>query len=86
MSYTVQLVSESGSFAAPYGDDVEHCNSLKELDALLDYWEGQHDRVGSDSTAASLLVWKGKLEDVTDAYPDFEVKRGKRGGLVKSPC
>lgn len=82
-SYTLQQCSESGSFAAPSGTDVYHATNLADLDWYLDNWEEQHDRFGSDSADASLLVWRGRLDDVTDVYPDFQCRRGPRGGLIR---
>jgi hypothetical protein len=81
--YTLQQCSESGSFAAPSGTNVYHAANLADLDWYLDNWEEQHDRVGSDSAGAQLLVWRGRLDDVTDVYPDFLCRRGPRGGLIR---
>jgi len=78
---TYQLVSESGSFAAPSGKDLRH-GTRETADHLLSDWASAHDRVGSDRIDASLLVWKGYYEDVTDIYPDYQVKYGTRGGFV----
>ena len=84
--YTFQTISECGSFAAPQGDDVHHASSLEVLRSHLETWREEHDRVGSDCEAASLLVWKGDLDDVTDQYPDFEMRLGPRNGAVIIPC
>ena len=86
MIYTTLLASESGSFASPQGDDVTVCKNKKEVAGLLDYWKQQHDLVGSDSSQASIHVFIGKHEDVTDMYPDFIVSSGPRGGCRFTPC
>lgn len=86
MIYTLQTISESGSFAAPEGTDVRHASSLADLRWHLDNWSDEHGRVGADESNASLLVWKGRLDDVTDLYPDFIVRLGPRGGLVRESC
>lgn len=85
-SYTAQQCSESGSFAPPQADEVHHASSLAGLDWLLDSWEDEHDKVGSDSADATLMVWRGRLDNVQDLYPDFICRRGKRGGLVREAC
>ena len=84
--YTVQTMSESGSFAPPSPTSVYHVTSLADLDWVLEGWEGEHGEVGSDSADASLMVWRGRLNDVQDVYPDFICRRGKRGGLVREAC
>ena len=81
MKMTYQLVSESGSFGAPYGQDVEH-GSKKDAESLLSYWVNQHDRVGSDSAMASIYAYVGHYDDVTDMCPDYEIKRGPHDGTV----
>lgn len=86
MRYTFQTVSESGSFAFPNGTDVRHASSLRDLRWFLDSWMDEHDRVGSDSRDAHLMVWRGHLEDVTDQYPDFELRLGPRGGAIRCAC
>lgn len=86
MNYTYQEISESGSFGHPMGDDVNHASNLRELSRALEHWQDAHDRVGSDPQLASLMVWKGTLDDVTDIYPEFELKPGPRGGVIRSNC
>jgi hypothetical protein len=86
MKYTYQTISESGSFSAPWGDDVEHASSVRELRRALEHWQDSHNRVGSDEQDASLMVWKSELDDVTDIYPEFILKGGPRGGVVKESC
>ena len=86
MLYTLQTVSESGSFAQPDGTDVRYASNLRDLRWFLDSWMDDHDRVGSDSRDARLVVWKGRLPDVTDCYPDFELRPGPRGGIVRCLC
>jgi hypothetical protein len=84
--YTYQTISESGSFSSPEGADVGHARNKRDLRRALERWQDSHDRVGSDEQLASLIVWKGELDDVTDVYPDFEVKPGPRGGVRFEPC
>jgi len=86
MAYTIQLHSTSGSFASPWGHDVEHATNLAGVRESLEDWADQHLQVGSDRTDAHALVWKGHLEDVTDAEPDFELTVGPRGGIRRQPC
>jgi hypothetical protein len=83
MNYTYQETSESGSFSQPWGNDVSHASSIKELRHALERWQDSHNRVGSDERDASLVVWKGTLEDVTDVYPEFILKPGPRGGMIR---
>lgn len=81
MKMTYQCVSESGSFGTPEGSDVEH-GTKGEAGTLLNYWEREHYHVGSNESNASMLAWVGTLDDVQDIYPDFQVVRGSRGGIV----
>jgi len=83
MKYTYQLMSDSGSFGVPEGDDVRDGRKVS-AENLLDSWEREHDRVGSDRKDAYLLAWIGRIGNTTDVYPDYEVHRGPRGGLVWS--
>ncbi len=86
MKYTYQTISESGSFSSPEGTDVSHASSKRDLRRALERWQYSHSRVGSDETQASLLVWKGELDDVQDVYPDFEVTSGPKLGARFSAC
>lgn len=85
-NYTLQLCSESGSFAAPRGTDTCHATSKSDVSWYLDDWADQHDRVGSDSADAYVVVFKGKLDSVQDIYPDYVVKIGPRGGHRWEPA
>ena len=84
MRYTYQTLTESGSFSAPWGDDVGHADSLDQLRAALDWWAGEVSALADEP--AWLRVWMGHETDVTDLYPDFEVFQGPRGGMVRVPC
>lgn len=86
MNYTYQRSTESGSFAAPDGTDVEYARNKKELHLALERWQDDHDRLGADCQQAELVVWKGTLDDVTDQYPDFVIKGGPRGGMIIKEC
>ena len=83
MRVTYQCVSESGSFAKPEGKDVTW--GIKgDASRILDRWIMSHNQVGSDESMASLLVYAKWTHDATDKMPDWEVKRGRRGGTVWS--
>lgn len=86
MIYTVQLVSQSGSFSAPQGTDVEIVRSKKSIKACLEAWAEEHDLVGSDPQDAAAFVWWGVERDVTDLYPDYQATLGPRGGFRMTPC
>ena len=86
MKYTYQTVSESHSFAAPEGTDVEHASNLGDLRAALDEWRDEHGNVGTSEEYAQIIVWHGTLDDVTDEYPDFILRPGPRGGMIKESC
>lgn len=85
-TYTVQLHSLSGSFASPWGDDVKHATSRAHVRELVEDWADEHPRIGADRVDAHALVWKGRLDDVTDAYPDWELTVGPRGGMHWQCC
>lgn len=85
MLYTFQRLADSGNWAQPQPDDVEHCASLDALRWELNSWADTVDRY-DERQAASLMVWVGCLDDVTDQYPDFELKLGPRGGIRREPC
>jgi len=82
---TVQLHSLSGNFASPWGTDVS-TGTIGEAYELLRDWADQHDRLGAEPTDAHALVWKGRIDDVTDCYPDWELTVGPRGGIRRAPC
>lgn len=87
MKYTYQELSNSGSFASPYGRDVKYVRNKAELLRAFNEWCIAHWRVGSSASDAVLRVWKGDwLPDVTDIYPDFDITEGKRGGVAIVPC
>jgi len=86
MIYTYQETSESGSFGLPDGTDVSYANSKADLVCALDDWRDQHERVGTDPDYAFITVWKGRLTDVQDQYPDFQVTAGPRSGARFEPC
>lgn len=86
MIYTAQMVSEGGGFSPPWGDDVEICKNKQELVGLLDYWRSEHLSTGNDPDEASLRVFIGRYDDVTDMYPDLIVSRGPRGGCRFTRC
>ncbi len=84
MNYTIQLHTESGSFSSPEGTDVRHCSSKKDIRWYLESWQDDVQRYSDEP--CSVLVWKGRHEDVTDMYPDFEATLGVRGGFHLTFC
>ena len=83
MNYTYQEWSESGSFANPHdGKDIKHATSMRQLRHAMERWADLHDDY-ADARDATIRVWRGHLEDVTDVYPDFDLKIGPRGGIVR---
>lgn len=80
MKYTVQLFADSGNWATPAPDDVRHCNSKADVAWHVDNWADTVERL-NDRQCVTALVWKGKYDDVTDLYPDYEITIGPRGGI-----
>lgn len=80
MHYTYQTHTDSGCFAAPQPNDVQHATSKAELRRALERWADTVERYSEEP--AYLMVWHGKHSDVTDLYPSFECKLGKRGGFI----
>ena len=83
--YTFQCLVDSGSWAMPPSDDVSYSSSLPGLRDSLEDWRETVGRM-DDPSLCFLMVWKGRLEDVTDQYPDFILKPGPRGGIIKELC
>lgn len=83
--YTYQRLVDSGNWAMPQSDEVGHSSSLPELRDSLEDWRETVESM-DDPNLCSLMVWKGRLEDVADQYPDFILKSGPRGGIVKELC
>jgi hypothetical protein len=82
MIHTIQLISESGSFGQPDGTNV-YFGSYELIKGFFQDWVDLHESVGTDTGYARALVWKGRLQDVTDQYPDYELRLGPRGGIVR---
>jgi hypothetical protein len=84
-NYTLQKHAESENWAPPQSDDVTYCSSVADLRWHLEDWA---EIVGlfDVPSVASIMVWKGTLEDVTDQYPDFIMRIGPRGGVIKETC
>ncbi len=82
---TYQELSDSGNWSNPQGSDVEHATSMSQLRRALERWGDTNDDYNQRSDA-SLMVWKGTLDDVTDVYPDFELRFGPRDGVIRNPC
>lgn len=81
MIYTIQLHSESWAFASPKGTDVHVVTSKEGIRRHLEQWARDHEEVGADPSQACAWVFKGRVRDVQDAYPDFEARLGTLGGL-----
>lgn len=86
MTWTVQTWSDSGSFGAPDGTDVHHCSTKADVEWVLTDWSEEHPRMGSGERDAHALVWKGTLDDVTDQYPDYQLRFGPRMGIQWDRC
>lgn len=84
MRYTIQLHTESGCFATPQGDEVKYCHSKADIRWHLDNWADRVSRYAD--TPAEVLVWRGKLDDVTDIYPDWVATLGPKGGMHLNPA
>lgn len=82
MNYTYQELSNSGNWSNPWGADVEHASSMPQLRRALERWGDTNDDYNQRNDA-SIMVWKGTLDDVTDVYPDFELRFGPRGGVIR---
>lgn len=80
MNYTYQTHTESGCFASPQPDDVQHATSKAELRLALERWADTVARYSEEP--ATLMVWHGTHADITNLYPSFEATLGKRGGFV----
>ena len=88
MHYTVTI--SDPNLAPADGTDVRHFSSQREVlrawsEAYWntpwcpDYWGGALPAMTDELT---VTVWRGRLDDVTDVYPDAEVTIGRRGGPV----
>jgi hypothetical protein len=84
MNYTIQLHTESGCFSSPGATNVLHCNSKADIRHYLERWQEEVQRYSEEPCSA--LVWKGKLTNVTDVYPDYEATLGVRGGFHLNFC
>lgn len=85
MKYTLQLHADSGNWACPEPTDVRYAYSKREAAGLLEDWADTVGRL-DDERCASALVWRGHLEDVTDAYPDWQLVLGPRMGIRWEAC
>jgi hypothetical protein len=83
MRYTFQEHTDSGCFSSPSGEQVYHAKSKAELRTSLELWR---DEVSKYAGEAYLVVWKGRYKDITDIYPEFILKLGRKGGIIKEPC
>ena len=87
MFYTVQTMADNGSWAAPWGtDSLHHCASKAEAEAVMNEWADTVERL-DERRDARALVWRGEyLNDVTDLYPDHELRIGPRRGVQWHEC
>lgn len=83
--YTVQKFADSGSWANPEGTDVCYCYNKQDVNDMFNDWGDTVDRYG-ERQEAYMIVWCGELDDVTDRYPDFQLRFGPRGGIHWNPC
>jgi hypothetical protein len=84
--YTTQRHADSGNWAHPDGrQSLAPCANRSEVCDILRDWADEVGRL-NDERDAYLYVWRGRLSDVTDQYPDFRVSIGPRGGLHWEPC
>jgi len=85
MNYTVQI--SDVSLGTPDGTDVWHFASKTDVLAAwhagyyntafcTNFWGGA---LPAMSTAFTITVWKGWRDDVTDVYPDAEVRLSRQG-------
>ena len=86
MIYTIQLFTESWSFANPEGTDVHIVTSKEGIQSHLQTWAMEHAQVGADPSQAYAWVFKGPVPDVQEMYPDFVARLGPRGGLQMQPA
>ena len=82
MLYTFQKLADSGNWAMPQPDDVSRATSLDQLRSELEDWADTVGRM-NDPNLASIMVWRGRLDTVQDRYPDFVLRLGPRGGMVR---
>lgn len=83
--YTVQFFY-GNSYAVPDGTDVEYFDSLRAIKDTL-YCRSDFDPYyPCVDDSAEAYVWIGEHTDVTDAYPDYRVYFGPRGGLLHERC
>ena len=74
------------SYAAPSGTDVEYAPSIKAAKEILYARAENRDGRTPCVEESEMLVWRGKLDDTTDVYPDLRLCFGPRGGIRQEPC
>lgn len=79
IKYTIQL--HMSGCDLPDGKAVAFASSKKDMLGLIKDTIKESQRYGYGDTWEA-LVWKGKVVDTTDVYPDLRVFQGTRGGLV----
>ena len=86
MNYTVQTHAESSNWACPHGrQSLHHVTSKQQAEDVLRDWSDTVGRL-DDERCAFALVWHGHLKDVTDQYPDAELRFGPRMGVRWFGC
>lgn len=79
-------------YSLPEGDDVSYFASLKALGEYLQDQVNRAQRYGAGygteeaPGGGEALIWEGKVEDVTDVYPDKRAFLGPRGGVNFENC
>lgn len=85
MKYTTIQSTESNCFSHD-PSDVTWIDNLDDAKQILDQWGDLHEQVGTDRQYAVVLLFKGKIHDTTDLYPDKVVCYGPRGGIRVENC
>ena len=91
MTWTAQITDLN--LASPEGTDVRHFATKVEAKAAweagywntmfcADYWGGDLPAMSEEFT---VTLWRGRLEDVTDVYPDAEITLGRQRRGVWRP-
>ena len=83
--YTVQFII--AGHAMPEGRDVEYFASLAEIKRrLADEHEDASWRGTGGHAPSEAVIFKGRVRDVTDVYPDYVAITGPRGGVRIENC
>jgi hypothetical protein len=78
IKYTMQTFISG--YSLPDGDDVTHHRTKQACNTQLRYEHDEAYNYGAAYGPSEAFVWLGKLDDVTDVYPDFIITMGPNGG------